>query len=37
MQVKVEASDVWTGEEDINGNPVIKKITGEFYAVDLEE
>jgi hypothetical protein len=37
IQMKVEASDVWTGEEDFNGNPVIKKITGEFYAVDLEE
>ena len=37
IQMKVEASDVLTGEEDFNGNPVIKKITGEFYAVDLEE
>ena len=35
--MQVEASDVWTGQKDVNGNPIIKKITGEFYAVDLEQ
>tara|TARA_R100001129_G_scaffold71686_1_gene48716 strand:- start:6673 stop:8223 length:1551 start_codon:yes stop_codon:yes gene_type:complete len=37
IQMQVEASDVWTGQKDVNGNPIIKKITGEFYAVDLEQ
>ena len=37
IQMQIEASDVWTGQEDVNGNPIIKKITGEFYAVDLEQ
>lgn len=32
----VESSDKWSGQYDINGMPIIKKITGEFYAVELE-
>ena len=34
--MQVEASDKWSGQEDINGNPIIIKITGAYYAVDLE-
>jgi len=37
IQTQVDVSDVWTGQSDANGNPIIKKITGEFYAVDLEQ
>ena len=36
VQMQVEASDKWSGQEDINGNPIIIKITGAYYAVDLE-
>lgn len=37
VQMQVEAGDKWSGEKDVNGNPVIVKITGEYYAVDLEQ
>lgn len=37
VEIQVEASDKWSGQTDINGNPIIVKITGQFYAVDLEQ
>jgi hypothetical protein len=36
ISMEVESSDKWSGQYDINGMPIIKKITGEFYAVELE-